>query len=90
MGVKKQVVRQLHPLRDLIVAVVGVVAIGASAYALYASANGRAQDDFVVLYEERDELLVTVEALRSANSALRERVAIPAREIGRASCRESV
>jgi hypothetical protein len=79
VGVKKQVVRQLHPLRDLIVGVVGVVAIGASAYALYVSANGRAQDDLVVLYEERDELLVTVEALRSANSALRERVAILAR-----------
>ena len=79
MGVKKQVVRQLHPLRDLIVGVVGVVAIGASAYALYASANGRAQDDLVVLYEERDELLVTVEALRNDNSALRERVAILAR-----------
>jgi hypothetical protein len=79
VGVKKQVVRQLHPLRDLIVGVVGVVAIGASAYALYASANGRAQDDLVVLYEERDELLVTVEALRNDNSALRERVAILAR-----------
>ena len=79
MGVKKQVVRQLHPLRDLIVGVVGVVAIGASAYALYVSANGRAQDDLVVLYEERDELLVTVEALRDANSALSERVAILAR-----------
>jgi hypothetical protein len=76
MGMRKQVVRQHHPLRDLSIGVVGVLAIGASAYALYVSANGWAQDDLFVLHEERDELLVTVEALRDANTALRERVAI--------------
>ena len=76
MGVKKQVVRQHHPLRDLSIGVVAVLAIGASAYALYVSANGRAQDELFALHQERDELLVTVEALRDANTALRERVAI--------------
>ena len=76
MGVKKQVVRQHHPLRDLSIGVVGVLAIGASAYALYVSANGWAQDELFALHQQRDELLVTVEALRDGNSALRERVAI--------------
>ncbi len=76
MGVKKQVVRQHHPLRDLSIGVIGVIAIGASAYALYVSANGWAQDDLFALHQQRDELLVTVEALRDGNSALRARVAI--------------
>ena len=76
MRVKKQVIRQQHPVRDLIVGVVGVVAIGASAYALYVSANGWAQTELSALTEQRDELMITVEALREGNSALRERVAI--------------
>ena len=76
MRVKKQVIRQQHPVRDLIIGVVGVVAIGASAYALYVNANGWAQSELSALTEQRDELVITVEALREGNSALRERVAI--------------
>ena len=76
MRVKKQVIRQQHPVRDLIVGVVGVVAIGASAYALYVRANGWAQTELSALTEQRDELMITVEALREGNSSLRERVAI--------------
>lgn len=76
MRVKKQVIRQQHPVRDLIIGVVGVVAIGTSAYALYVNANGWAQSELSALTEQRDELMITVEALREGNSALRERVAI--------------
>jgi hypothetical protein len=76
MRVKKQVIRQHHPLRDLTVAAVGVIAIGASAYALYMNATGWAQEELSSLQEERGELVTTVEALREGNTALRERVAI--------------
>ncbi len=76
MRVKKQVIRQQHPVRDLMIGVVGVIAIGASAYALYVQANGWAQDELSVLHEQRDGLMVTVEALREGNLALRERVAV--------------
>ncbi len=76
MRVKRQVIRQKHPVRDLIIGVVGVVAIGASAYALYVKANGWAQVELSALSEQRDELMVTVQTLREGNSALRERVAI--------------
>jgi len=76
MRVKRQVIRQRHPLRDLLIGVAGVVAIGASAYALYVKANGWAQIELSALSEERDELMVTVQTLRESNSALRERVAI--------------
>jgi hypothetical protein len=76
MRVKRQVIRQKHPVRDLIIGVVGVVAIGASAYALYVKANGWAQVELSALSEQRDELMVTAQTLREGNSALRERVAI--------------
>ena len=76
MRVKRQVIRQKHPVRDLIIGVVGVVAIGASAYALYVRATGWAQVELSALSEERDELMVTAQTLREGNSALRERVAI--------------
>ena len=79
MRVKKQVIRQQHPVRDLLIGVVGVVAIGASAYALHVNANGLAQKELSALSEERDDLMATVEALREGNAALRERVAILAR-----------
>ena len=76
MRVKKQVIRQQHPVRDLIIGIVGVIAIGVSAYALYDKARGWAQDELSSLREQRDELITTVEALREGNTALRERVAI--------------
>jgi hypothetical protein len=76
MRVKKQVVRQQHPVRNLIIGVVGVTAISASAYALYVKSNGWAQDELSVLHKERDERMVTVEALGESNTALRERIAI--------------
>ena len=76
MRVKKQVIRQHHPARDLVIAVIGVTVIGACAYALYDYATGWAQDELSALYKERDELTATVSALREGNSALRERVAI--------------
>ena len=76
MRVKKQVIRQHRPVRDLITAVVGVIAIGASAYAFYLNASSRAQEELSALHSERDELMTTVEALREGNTALRERVAI--------------
>lgn len=79
MRIKKQVIRQQHRVRDLLIGVVGVVSIGASAYALHVHANGWAQDEISALSEERDDLTATVEALREGNSALRERVAILAR-----------
>ena len=53
-----------------------MVAIGASAYALYVRATGWAQVELSALSEERDELMVTAQTLREGNSALRERVAI--------------
>ena len=76
MRVKTQVIRQHRPVRDLIIAVVGVIAIGASAYAIYINASSRGQEGLSALYNERDELMTTVEALREGNTALRERVAI--------------
>ena len=76
MRVKKQVIRQQHPVRDLIVGVVAVVAIGASAYALYVNANGWAQSELTALRVQRDELMTTVDVLHEGNTALRERVAI--------------
>lgn len=76
MRVKKQVIRQHHPVRDLGIAAIVVIAIGASAYALYVNAAGWAQDELSALQEERDELMTTVGALREGNTQLRERVAI--------------
>ena len=76
MRVKTQVIRQHRPVRDLIIAGVAVLAIGASAYALYMNASAWAQEELSVLSEERDERMITVEALREGNTALRERVAI--------------
>ncbi len=76
MRVKTQVIRQHRPVRDLIIAVVGVIAIGASAYAIYINASSRGQEGLSALYNERDELMTTVEALREGNTALHERVAI--------------
>ena len=76
MRVKKQVIRQHHPVRDLLVAVIGVIVVGTSAYALYLNASSWAQDELSALKEERDELASTVAALRDGNTLLRERVAI--------------
>lgn len=76
MRVKKQIIRQHHPLRDLTFAAIGVMVIGASVYALYMNASSWAQEELSALHEERDELVSTVEALREGNAALRERVAI--------------
>jgi len=76
MRVKTQVIRQHRPVRDLIIASVSVLAIGASAYALYMNASDWAQEELSVLSEERDELMITVEALREGNTVLRERVVI--------------
>ena len=79
MRLKRQVIRQHRPVRKLIVAIIGVVTIGASAYALYVGAGSWAQDELSALHSERDELLTTGAAQREANTALRERVAILAR-----------
>ena len=76
MRVKTQIIRQHRPVRDLVLAGVAAIAMGASAYALYMNASAWAQEELSVLSEERDELMITVEALREGNTALRERVAI--------------
>ncbi len=76
MRVKTQVIRQHRPVRDLVIAGVAVIAIGVSAYALYMNASAWAQEELSVLGRERDELMITVEALREGNTVLRERVAI--------------
>jgi hypothetical protein len=76
MRVKTQVIRQHRPVRDLVIAGVAVIAIGVSAYALYMNASARAREELSVLSEEREELMITVEALREGNMVLRERVAI--------------
>ena len=76
MRVKSQVIRQHRPVRNLIIAGVGVIAIGVSAYALHLNASDWAQEELSALYAERDELMVTVETIRTGNTALRERVAI--------------
>ncbi len=76
MRVKTQIVRQHRPVRDLVLAGVAAIAMGASAYALYMNASAWAQEELSVLSEERDELMITVEALREGNTVLRERVAI--------------
>ncbi len=76
MRVKTQIVRQHRPVRDLVLAGVAAIAMGASAYALYMNASAWAREELSVLSEERDELMITVEALREGNTALRERVAI--------------
>jgi hypothetical protein len=73
---KAQVIRQHRPVRNLIIVGVGVVAIGVSAYAIHLNAIAWAQDELSALYAERDELMVTVETIRTGNTALRERVAI--------------
>jgi hypothetical protein len=76
MRVKKQVIRQHHPVRDLTIAAIGLIVVGACAYALYDYATSWAQDELSALYNERDALTATVSALREGNTALRERVAI--------------
>jgi len=76
MRVKPQVIRQHRPARKWIVAIIAVIAIGGSAYALYIRASGWAQEELSVLYKERDERMMTVAAQREANTTLRERVAI--------------
>jgi len=59
-----------------IVAIIGVFAIGASAYVLYIRASGWAQEERSAVYNERDKLMTTVATQSEANTALRERVAI--------------
>lgn len=76
MRVKTQVIRQHRPVRDIVIAGVAVIAMVASAYALYRNASDWAQEELSVLSEERNELMITVESLREGNTVLRERVAI--------------
>ena len=76
MRVKQQVIRQHRPVRNLIIATIGVFAIGASAYALYFNASRWSREELAALYSERDELMTSAVALREANTSLRERVAI--------------
>ena len=76
MRVKTQVIRQHRPVRDIVIAGVAMIAIGASVYALYMNASDWAQEELSVLSEERDKLMITVEALREGNTDLRARVAI--------------
>ena len=76
MRVKTQVIRQHRPVRDIVIAGVAITAIGASTYALYMNASDWAQEELSVLSEERDKLMITVEALREGNTDLRARVAI--------------
>ena len=76
MRVKTQVIRPYHPVRKFVIAGIGVLAMGASAYVLYSNASGWAQEELSVLSEERDKLMITVEALREGNTDLRARVAI--------------
>ena len=70
MRVKKQVIRQHHPARDLLIALVGVTVIGACAYALYDYATGWAQDELSGLYKERDELTAFILKSRISSGAL--------------------
>ena len=76
MRVKTQVIREHRPVRDFVIVGVVVIAIGASAYALYRNASAWSQEELSALIEDRDELMITVEALREGNGVLRERVAI--------------
>ncbi|MEE9268845.1 MAG: hypothetical protein V3V49_01145, partial [Candidatus Krumholzibacteria bacterium] len=76
MRVKAQVIRPYHPVRKFVIAGIGVLAMGASAYVLYSNASDWAQEELSVLSEERDKLMITVEALREGNTDLRARVAI--------------
>ncbi len=76
MRVKTQIIRQHRPVRDFVLAGVAAIAMGASAYALYMNASAWAREELSVLSEERDELMITVEALSGGNTVLRERVAI--------------
>ncbi len=79
MRLKRQVIRQHRPVMKLIVAIIGVFTIGASAYTIYVGATSWARNELSALYSERDELLTSVAAQREANTALRERVAMLAR-----------
>lgn len=76
MRIKRQVIRQHRPVRSWVIAAVALIAIVASAYAVYFNASDWAQEDLTALAIERDELMTTVAALREGNSTLRERVAI--------------
>lgn len=76
MRVKTQVIRPYHPVRKFVIAGIGVLAMVASAYVLYSNASDWAQEELWVLSEERDKLMITVEALREGNTDLRARVAI--------------
>jgi hypothetical protein len=76
MRLKQQVIRQHRPVRNLIIAATGVIAIGIAGYVIHSNAGEWAQKELTVLYSEREELVSTVDALREANTALRERVAI--------------
>jgi hypothetical protein len=76
MRVKPQVIRQHRPVRNVIIAIIAVIAIGVSGYAIFLNSNEWAHEELSALYSERDELMTAVVALREANGALRERVAI--------------
>lgn len=76
MRVKQQVIRQHRPLLTASIAIICVVAIGVAGYLLYVNASDWAQHELSALKSERDELVTTVDALRKANTSLREQVAI--------------
>lgn len=76
MRVKRQVIRQHRPMRNLIAALVGVIAIGATGYWIFLNSKGWAEEELEALHSEREKLMNTAEALREANGLLRERVAI--------------
>lgn len=76
MRVRQQIVRPHRPVRNLIVAAAGAIAIGAIGYVLYSNASEWAKEELATLYDERDELIKSLESLRETNAVLRERVAI--------------
>lgn len=76
MRVKQQVIRQHSPVRNLIIAGAAIVAIGVSGFVVYSNAGEWAREELTALHSEREELMNTVDALREANTALREQVAI--------------
>lgn len=76
MRVKQQVIRQHRPVRNLIIAGAAVAAVGVSGVVIYSNAGEWARKELTALQSEREELMTTVDALREANTALRERVAI--------------
>ena len=82
MRLKRQIIRQHRPVRKLIVAIIGVVTIGASAYALYVGAGRWAQDELSALHSERDELLTTANPEPESDAALFSKLGLEAGPLG--------